>query len=168
MKLLKIPLADGKKYTIQTFTLLQKSVMKKEYAKYGDFQVQIDKILYELDEKGNFKKNEEGKRVYRGDENITEKEKVEIEKIQEVVMKFGIDVLRKCLSTHHPDFKKNEDIEKEQAIHEIAMGLVDEHDVHNIISFAFNGIYVREENVIDISIPNVGLDDLVDAEPKKE
>lgn len=166
MKFLKIPLADGEKYTIQTFTLLQKRVMAKEYEKFNDYQDEADRINFEVDDNNQLKKVD-GKLVSKV---VSTKDKERLKELEELALGLGLDVIRKCLSAKHPKFKKvlNEDgklnKEEDDKVTELVMSLIDESDIQNIVNFAFHGTYVKQDNVIEIALPDFsGEDDGTDS-----
>lgn len=149
MKLLKIKLGDDKMYTIRTFSITQQIVMKKEYIKFQELEDEKDNILFELEADGKKKKVNNNWVVK---DNLTKKEKDRLATIEQEVIDFMIDVLRKCLSTNHKEFMKDKDQAKDIAVREKTADLVDGEDLRKIVQFAFNGTYVHENNVIVVDL----------------
>jgi len=150
MKLVKMKLADGKTYTFSTFTLLEQKVMKKEHGRYEDLQEEMEKIRFQTDKDGNLIKDDMKDVILR--ENLTKEQKVRLQEIEDEIFDFMIDVLRKSVARNHPEFKKQEDPNKEKEIRETLMGLIDTSDLKKITNFAFTGTYLTDEKyIIDLT-----------------
>jgi hypothetical protein len=154
MKLLKLTFADGAKYTLSTFTILETRVMKREHSKFENLQDEQNRIQFETDEDGRLKKDEQGEWIPR--EGLTDEEKERLEEIEDKSFVFMMDVLRKSLCRNHPEFKKVEDEEEDREVMEKIMDLVDMPDLRKIVQFAFSGTFVPDENIIDYSVEILG------------
>ena len=157
MKLLKIPLGDGKVYTISTFSIKQSIAFKKEFEQYKDMETEINKIMFELTPEGKFKLDENKKWVRK---ELSKEEQQKIDAINENVMNFGISVLRRGLAKLHKEFAIDNDPIKNKEIDEKVGDIVDLQDLRDIIQFCFNGVFIQEERVIEIklSVPLEGGD----------
>jgi hypothetical protein len=149
MKYLKLTLADGKNYTFTTFSVLEQRIMKKEYEKYRDMQEEDNKIQFELDDKGDFKKDEQGKWIPKS--KLTDKEKLKVQDIENLTFEFMFDIFRKSICKSHKEFVKTGDANKDSNISDQMQSLVDMSDLRKITEFAFNGTYFKEETSIDAS-----------------
>lgn len=152
MKFLKIPLGDGKEYTVRTFSVTQQLALKKDYKKYQKLEEEAENIQFETEADGK-KKKVDGKWVYRESFSVAQKER--LEKIEEEMMDFGVDIFRKCLSHNHNEFIKVENKEEDNKIKEKALDLVDANDLKKIIQFAFTGIYIQEKSLIVVDLNKV-------------
>lgn len=151
MKLLKKILSDRKKYTFSTFSALESINLKKDYKKYVNLQDEQDKIQFELDEKGKFRKDDKGRWIAK--ETLSEKEQQRLDEIEQTGIDFTMDIFRKSICKNHPEFKKNTNKEEDKKIIEKMLDLVDIEDLKKITSFAFTGSYIIEEKeIIDIPL----------------
>jgi len=132
MKTMKLKLADGKIYVFSTFTMRQRKGMRELYKKMSKFQDEVQRSRYEVDDKGKFKKDNDGLFILK---DKTEEENLDVLDIEEKMIPLLIDIFRKSISRNHKEFKtdggmKNEDVED----------LVDIEDLKNISSFSMTGI----------------------------
>lgn len=151
MKLLKIELADGKKYTFSTLSALEAINLRKEHKKNMALEDELDKIMYEVDEKGKFKKDAKGNWIEK--EKLSETDEKRIEEIQQLGIDFSLSIFRKSLCKVHSEFKVSPDAQKEKQLCETMLSLVDIDFLRKIVSFAFTGHYeVEDREIIDIPL----------------
>lgn len=147
MKLLKLNLADGKKYTFSTFTLKEMIGLRKKKNIFEGIQDEINKLTFQHDEQGNIK-TKPGTEEWLI-KTPTDEEKKRLTQLEEELMDLSIDICRKSICRAHAEFAKDKDKEKDQVIRENLMELMDVSDLKRITQFAMNGTYIREENEYD-------------------
>ncbi len=147
MKILVETLGDQKKYKFSTFSVTEAIGLKRLYRKFEDKEQDANKIRYEIDTEGNFKK-ENGHWIPK--ENLTSKEKDALDKIEDDQLEFMADVVRKSICKHHKEFAKDTDNAKDKAIRDNLMNIIDLEDMKNLTHF--KGIYLKEKSVIEFDL----------------
>jgi regulator of PEP synthase PpsR (kinase-PPPase family) len=150
MKKLKVTLSDGKDYTFGTFSILEQQALKKRFKDYMKTEEEQNKIRFEYDNENKvFKKDAEGNLKPRVVDDESEKK---LEEYEEKSIVFMIDIVRKSICKFHPEFKKKENKEEDNLVVEQLKDMFDLSDLRDITFFAFNGIYVEKELVIDVTL----------------
>ena len=149
MRLLKIVLADNNKYTLSTFTVTEARYMQKQYRQFQKSEDEANMIRFETDKDGRFKTDNEGNWISRN--RLTEAQENRLEQIEDGSLDFLIDVFRKSICRHHPEFKRVDDKEKDEEIQMKLMDLIDLPELRKIVNFSFNGSYMKEEEIIEIN-----------------
>lgn len=148
MKLLKVKLADGNVYTFTTFSILEQKKLKADHDKLEEVRRRRDEINF-VKEDGKFKLDENKEFISR---ELTDADNEELKKIQDLEIQFMMNLLRKSLCKSHPEFAINADKDLDNAIQLKLEDLVDMDGLQKYVRFAFSGVYLKEESVIDTTV----------------
>jgi len=150
MKFLKLSLSDEKVYTFSTLTIKQRLALKDVYKKALDLQKEINRIQFDVDEKGKPKKDEEGAITVK---ELSPDDQNELIGIQDQMVAILIDIVRMSIARKHPEFKRDKKNEKEDIeIKDKMLELFDFDDATDVSRFAMNGeIPYREATEYDFS-----------------